>query len=70
MLLSGEKTRGYRLLPVAQRIPDCAKVLPEHQDRSSLAHEQGEDQEDQEGQQACSLLGSPSSLDKSRHVLS
>ena len=38
MLLSGEETGDYRLLPVTQLVTDGAKVLPEHQDRSSLAH--------------------------------
>ena len=34
ILYSGEETGGYLLLLLAQFLPDCAKILPEHQYRS------------------------------------
>ena len=52
MLLLSKETESYSLVPVAQLIPDCMKVLPEHKSHSPLARKQGEDWGEQEAQPA------------------
>ena len=69
MLLLGEETGGYRLLLVAQLVPDCEKVLPEHQDRSPLAPFSKCDGHEQCSLDSRQLLGLPPSLNITSTVI-